>query len=89
MSSDEIVTTIPLRKAYYVPRQKRANKAIRLIKEYVSRHLHVSTVKISNRVNEEIWRRNRERPPRRIRVKIVRIDEDTAEVLLPEEEVEE
>ena len=72
-----------------MPRPKRANKAIRLIREYVSRHLRVSNVKISNRVNEEIWKRNREKPPRRIKVKIVRIDEDTAEVLLPEEEVEE
>lgn len=72
-----------------MPRPKRANKAIRLIREYVSRHLHVSNVKISNRVNEEIWKRNREKPPRRIKVKIVRVDEDTAEVLLPEEEVEE
>ncbi len=49
----------------------------------------MSNVKISNRVNEEIWKGNRERPPRRIKVKIVRVDEDTAEVLLPEEEVEE
>jgi len=72
-----------------VPRPKRANKAIRLIREYVSRHLRVSNVKISNRVNEEVWKRNREKPPRRIKVKIVRVDEDTAEVLLPEEEVEE
>lgn len=72
-----------------MPRPKRANKAIRLIREYVSRHLRVSNVKISNRVNEEVWKRNREKPPRRIKVKIVRVDEDTAEVLLPEEEVEE
>ncbi|OYT61407.1 MAG: 50S ribosomal protein L31e [Thermofilum sp. ex4484_15] len=74
--------TIPLRYAYFVPRPKRANKAIKLIREFVRRHLKVERVVIGNDVNEKIWERNRERPPRRIKVKVKKVDEDTAEVSL-------
>ncbi|MCD6369543.1 MAG: 50S ribosomal protein L31e [Thermoproteales archaeon] len=74
---------IPLRKAYYVPRPKRANKAVRLVREFVKRHLKVEDVKISNDVNEYIWSRNKEKPPRYIRVKVkVDREEGRAEVYL-------
>jgi len=80
--SEERMYTIPLRYAYFVPRPKRANKAIKLIREFVRRHLKVERVVIGNDVNEKIWERNRERPPRRIKVKVKKVDEDTAEVSL-------
>jgi len=81
----ERIYTIPLKKAYYVPRKKRANKAIRLIREFISRHLHVSNVKISRNLNEFIWSRNCEKPPRKVKVLVKKIDEDTAIVDLYKE----
>lgn len=82
----ERIYTIPLRRAYYVPRKKRANKAIRLIREFVKRHLHVTEVKISQELNEYIWSRNCEKPPRKVKVIVKKIDEDTATVDLYKEE---
>ena len=78
----ERIYTIPLRKAYYVPRKKRANKAIRIIREFVKRHLHVDDVIISAEVNEYVWSRNIEKPPRKIKVIVKKIDESTAKVEL-------
>lgn len=77
--------TIPLRKAYYVPRGKRANKAVRIVKEFIKRHLHVSDVIISPELNQLLWSRNREKPPRKVKVIARKIDEDTAEVRLASE----
>jgi len=77
---------IPLRDAYRVPRGKRASKAIRLIRRFVSRHLHVGTVIVDPALNMVIWSRNREKPPRRVKVVVKKIDEDTARVELPSAE---
>ena len=86
MSSETQEYVIPLKNAYYVPRWKRAKKAIKIIRKFVTRHLKVEDVKISNKVNEIVWKRNIKKPPRKIRVKVVKIDEETAEVKLPNEE---
>ena len=84
--------TIPFRDVYEVPRKKRAKVAIRLLKEFVMRHMKVDDVYISNKVNEKIWGRSAERPPRRIRVYVKKVEvgeeeEKTsiAKVFLPEE----
>ncbi|RLE82864.1 MAG: 50S ribosomal protein L31e [Thermoprotei archaeon] len=90
MSSSEVLEgeeireyTIPLKKAYYVPRSKRASRAIRIIRDFLRRHLKIETVKISNEVNEYIWSRNREKPPRYITIKVkVDREESVAEVFL-------
>jgi len=71
------VYVINLRNAYNVPRKKRAKKAINIIKNFISRHTHSKIVKISQRLNEHIWSRNIEKPPRKIRVQVkVEYDED-------------
>jgi len=82
VSSEENVYIIPLRDAWKAPRKKRAKKAIRIIHEYVQRHFHVKYVRISNEVNEYVWNNSIEKPPRRIKVKISKIEEDLAEVEL-------
>lgn len=87
---------IPLRKVYEVPRKKRAKVAVRLVKEFVMRHVKPDEIYISIRVNEKIWERSAEKPPRRIKVvvKKVEIGEgeekfSVAKVFLPEEVEEE
>lgn len=86
MSEEEFILertyVIPLRKAYYVPRGKRVNKAVRIIRDFVKRHLHVDNVKIGPELNHFLWSRNREKPPRKVKVVVKKIDEDTAEVEL-------
>ena len=81
----ERVYVIPLRDAYRAPRKKRAKVAIRIIREFVKRHLKVEEVKIGNDVNEYVWSHSIEKPPRRVKVKVVK-EEDVAEVSLAESE---
>ncbi len=63
---------IPLRHAYDVPRPKRAKVAVRLVREFVKRHLHdPEKIVIHEKVNKELWSRSIEKPPRRIKVDVI------------------
>lgn len=87
MAELERVYTIPLRTAYLAaPRPKRANRAIKEIKIFLARHMKSEEDKvwIDNPVNEAIWSRGIQKPPRRIRVKAIRFDDGVVEVSLPE-----
>ncbi len=70
--------TIPLRRQVSkVPRYKKANKAIRTIKEFLVRHMNIrdgdlNKVKIDKYLNEEIWFRGIRKPPQKIKVKVVK-----------------
>ena len=80
----EQIYTIPLREVKDYPRWKRGNKAIKVIRAYLSRHMKVDEdkIKISAGLNESVWERGIEKPPSRIRVKAVRSDEGvTAEIV--------
>ncbi|UCE81023.1 MAG: 60S ribosomal protein L31 [Methanobacteriota archaeon] len=93
----ERVFTIPLTVTKQVPRTKRAPRAIKEIKEYVRRHMaekdssgiEDETLKkdvwIDHRLNEQLWRKGIENPPRNIRVKVIRFEDGLIEVSLPEE----
>lgn len=67
--------TVPLRAAWAVPRYQRAPRALTEIRKQVARHLKVTdkeTIWIDNAVNEAVWARGIEKPPRRIKLKISR-----------------
>lgn len=69
---------IPLRNKWKrVPRYKRANKAIKAIKEFLAKHMKVrdrdlNKIKVDTYLNEEIWFRGIRKPPARIKVKAVK-----------------
>jgi len=65
----ERVYTIPLRDAYNQPWSKRSRKAVRIVKEFLSRHTK-RDIKLGGDVNQEIWKRGMKHPPRRIRVRV-------------------
>ncbi len=89
---DERVYTIPLSRAWIAPRRKRAPKAVRLLRNFIERHMKVGAgsevagenerLVISNEVNEKIWSRGIEKPPRRIKIRAVRDIEGTVTVYL-------
>ena len=91
---EERFYTIPLRKAWISPRKKRAPKATRIIKSFVLKHMKVRTepdeeeeperLVIDNEVNEKIWERGIEKPPRKIRVRVIKDKEGVVTVLLAE-----
>ena len=83
---------VPLRDAYRAPRKKRTKAAVRILREFVARHAKTQDVWISNKVNEALWSRSAESPPRRIRVVVRKVEvegeegkKEVAEVYLPEE----
>ena len=77
----EAVYTIPLKRVYWGRRSNRAARAIRLVRAFIARHFGVSPrqVVIYNDVNEYIWSRGIEKPPRYVRVKAVRVEEGEGE----------
>ncbi len=66
---DERIYVIPLAKARKGPRNKRAKKAIRYLREYMYRHFKPESLIISQEVNEFIWKRGIQKPPRKLKVR--------------------
>ena len=83
------VHTIPLADAWKASRLRRADAAIRLIREYARRHAKAPNVKISPKVTELVWRDGRQNPPRRVRVVLEKTDDETVYVRLEGEKTEE
>jgi large subunit ribosomal protein L31e len=69
---EERIYTIPLRKVLGPPRGKRTPRAMRLLRAFVKRHMKAENVEISNEVNEELWARGIRKPPREIKVRLVK-----------------
>ncbi|AFC99205.1 Ribosomal protein L31E [Methanocella conradii HZ254] len=76
----EQIYTIPLDTEGY-PRWKKANLAVKLIRQYLSRHMKVEEdkIKINAPLNEAVWARGIRKPPRRIRVKATRVEDGVVE----------
>jgi len=53
------------------PLQRRAKKAIKVLREMIKRIVKKENIKISARLNEYIWARGIKKPPTKIPVKIV------------------
>lgn len=93
---EERIYTIPLRRAWIMPPNKRAPKAIRIMKAFIQRHMKVGEeavkeegeeeeggkIIISNEVNQEIWSRGIEKPPRKLRVRAAKDEEGNVTVFL-------
>ena len=84
--SDEIerVITIPLRATKRAPSTRRAMRAIKEIRENVARHMKTDAdqVWIDQALNEKIWERGIQKPPKKITVKAVKYDDGLVEVTL-------
>ncbi|MFX1589180.1 MAG: 50S ribosomal protein L31e [Promethearchaeota archaeon] len=66
---DERIYIIPLAKARKGPRTKWANKSVRYLKEFMERHFKPESLIISQEVNERIWSRGIQKPPRKLKVR--------------------
>jgi len=94
---EERIYTIPLRRAWISPRKKRTPRAVRIVKSFIQRHMKIETggkgeeeeeeegrLVISNEVNEKLWSRGIEKPPRNIRVRAVKDKEGVVTLYLAE-----
>ncbi len=85
---DERIFNITLKETKMAPRSKRANRAIKEIRSFVTRHMKANEddVWIDGKVNDAVWTRGIEKPPLNITVKAVKFEDGLVEVSLPEEE---
>lgn len=70
--AEEKIFTIPLREAYDKPRTKRAKIAVNIVKDFLIKHMKSEKIKIGKSINENIWSRSIQKPPRRVRVHAVK-----------------
>jgi len=96
---EERIYTIPLGKASVRPPKKRAPRAIQMIRAFITRHMKLEMkvedeeekeelpkLLISQEVNEKIWGRGIEKPPKKIRVRAAKDKDGNVTVYLAEGE---
>ncbi len=71
----ERVYTIPLGKVLLSPDNRRAMRAINMIREFARRHMKVQEIKIDQSLSHEIWARGIKSPPRKVRVRMSKTEE--------------
>jgi len=94
---EERFYTIPLQKALVRPPKKRAPRAIQLIKIFVTKHMKLEMkvseeeeeaelpqLIISQEVNEKVWGRGIEKPPRKIKTRVTKDQDGNVFVYLAE-----
>lgn len=94
---EERIYTVPLGKAWIMPPRKRTPRAMRMIRAFVIKHMKIGAKKegeeeqeeparliISNEVNEKVWGRGVEKPPRKIRIKAAKDKDGNVTVYLAE-----
>lgn len=81
----EQIYIIPLRDVKRVPCYKRANAAITDIHTFLAHHLKSESVKLDKTINEAVWARGSQKPPRRIRVRATKFEDGTVRAELAEE----
>ncbi len=95
---EERVYTVPLGKALIQPPNKRTARAVRMLRSFMIKHMKLETRKegeaeeqetaprliIDNEVNEKLWSRGIEKPPRKIRVRAEKDKEGNVTVYLAE-----
>ncbi len=87
-TNEEKIYTVPLRKAYNYIRTKRTRRAVAILQQFVVKHSKVTlnNVKISNALNSALWKRSMQKPPHKIKIKVL-IDADIAKVYLVDEQI--
>ena len=85
-SKIERIYTVPLSRAWIGPKQRRAKRAVTILKEFTSKHMKTDKVNIQKDVNEALWKKGIGSPPRKIQVKMIKDEEGVVEVFLIDHE---
>ena len=83
--TDEILMNISLREAKNSSISRRADTAISVLREKVSRYVKIEKDKIwlDSTVNEIIWSHGRKNIPSNLKIKVIKLSDGTAEIVLP------
>ncbi len=79
------IYTINFSKAWLTPKHKRTDRVVNMIKEFAIKHMKSSQIKIDQELNRFIWERGKTNPPRKVRVRIVKDEDDQVIVSLYED----
>jgi large subunit ribosomal protein L31e len=74
------IYTVNLAKAWDTPKYRRTDRVINIIREFTQRHMQTNKVKIDQDLNRHIWSRGKTNPPRKIRLRMIKEDDDTVVV---------
>lgn len=91
MASTENLTrvyTINLGRAWLTPQHKRTDRVVNMIREFALKHMKSEDVKLEQDLNRQIWSRGKTKPPRKVRVKMVKDEDGVVTVSLYEEAAE-
>jgi len=80
---EERAYTVNLREAWRAPTKNRTPRAIRVLKEFVKRNMKVESVIMSNEINEAVWARSIEKPPRKLKIRAVKDKEGNVIIYPP------
>ena len=86
-NTEENVTrlyTINLGKAWITPQYRRTDRVINIVKDFAKRHMKTDDIKIDQDLNNQIWSRGKTNPPRKVRVKMLKDEDETVIVSLYE-----
>ncbi len=78
----EGIYVVNLRKVYRTDRYKRLARAVKAVKEFVRRYTKANKVIVDRSINEYIFSRAYDKPPRRVAIKITKVDEGVVKASL-------
>jgi large subunit ribosomal protein L31e len=73
-----------LRRIWNAPREKRTPRAVRFLREFVAQRMKTTEVSLSEETNSMLWKRGISKPPRKIRVRVVK-DKEGRVIVFPGE----
>ncbi|MBT4334726.1 hypothetical protein HOD61_02820 [archaeon] len=84
----ERLYVIPLRRGFLkAAKHKRSSKSIRLIKEFLKKHMKTENILIGKYLNEAVWKNGPKNPPSKVNIKVIKENDiASAEIIgAPEE----
>lgn len=86
----ERLYTVPLGDAYETIRNKRVPRAVKILRAFITRHMKADGERIvlSENLNRFLWVRSIQKPPRKVKVRLVK-DDETIRAYLADEKIEE
>jgi large subunit ribosomal protein L31e len=73
-----------LRRIWTAPREKRTPRAIRYVRQYAAQRMKTDNVSLSEETNSLLWSRGISKPPRKIRIRVVK-DKEGKVIVFPGE----
>lgn len=81
----EQIYVIPLGGVHRAPRWRRSMTAMKDIRAFLTRHMKSERVSLHQSINERVWSRGSQKPPARIRVRAMKMEDNSVQAELAEE----